>query len=346
MTHNVYKAAVLEKQNDNLELQQYNILRREPVGFEVEVEMITSGLCGAQTNEITGKKGVDRFLPHFMGHEGFGRVIRVGDGVTKVRQNDFVILHWRPGSGGSFAGMSCVSDTGLKIGGGPVTTFSELTYVSENRCTKIIPNPKLNYVYPLLGCALSTSHGAIHKESKVTEGQSVLIIGLGGLGTALSFWLSMIKDLEIWAFDIHPEKTRFTEEFSISFVSDPLSLAAEKKFDHVFETSGVIENVELAFDSVGKQGTINLIGQVPHSTPVVLKNFLKMYDGVKILSSSGGLFNPDDDLSYLHNLLLDNIEKSARLVSSVIGIDQINEGFRAMKAPDTRRVIIDFQRGE
>ena len=239
--------------------------------------------------------------------------------------------------------MSCQSSNGLQIGGGPVTTFSSISYVAENRCTRIEPNQDLKEVYPLLGCALSTSHGAIHRESMVCKGERILIIGLGGLGTALGFWLSMINDIEVVVLDLHPEKKEFADEFELSFHSDRSKLDVGEPFDQIFETTGVIGNVELAFDLVGKGGTINLIGQVPHSRDVRFKNFLKMYDGVKIISSSGGLFSPDEDLGILHAKLVNNLESAKRLVSSVIRLDQINEGFQMMKAPTSRRIIIDFQ---
>ena len=94
-----FKAAVLTEQKKPLEI--WEIKDREVVGYEVAVKLISSCICGAQVNEFLGKKGPDRFLPHFMGHEGYGIVESVGEKVTNVKKDDFVILHWRPGTGGS-----------------------------------------------------------------------------------------------------------------------------------------------------------------------------------------------------------------------------------------------------
>ena len=76
--------------------------------------MITSGLCGAQVNEISGLKGVDKYVPHLMGHEGFGEVVSVGDQVTKVKPGDYVILHWRVSAEWLFREQNLKKLMGLK----------------------------------------------------------------------------------------------------------------------------------------------------------------------------------------------------------------------------------------
>ena len=88
-----YKSAVLFNQNQDSELRLCEILDRKPLQDEVKVKMVTTGLCGKQVNEITGKLGEDKYLPHFIGHEGFGQVIATGSGVQKFQLGDYVILH-------------------------------------------------------------------------------------------------------------------------------------------------------------------------------------------------------------------------------------------------------------
>ena len=63
------------------------------------VKVYYSGICGAQINEIEAVKGPDKFLPHLLGHEGSGVVEKVGNGVTRVKPGDKVVLHWRPSDG-------------------------------------------------------------------------------------------------------------------------------------------------------------------------------------------------------------------------------------------------------
>ena len=81
-------------------------------------------------------KGHDKFLPHLLGYEGCGRVIDVGEGVSTVKIGDLVVLHWRKGSGINAVPAKYKSGDEL-INSGWVTTFSEYTIVSENRCTSI-----------------------------------------------------------------------------------------------------------------------------------------------------------------------------------------------------------------
>ena len=62
---------------------------------QVLVKVECSGICGSQIGEISGAKGEDKYLPHLMGHEGCGYVLDVGEGVTKVKVGDKIILHWK-----------------------------------------------------------------------------------------------------------------------------------------------------------------------------------------------------------------------------------------------------------
>ena len=86
------RAAVLVQQNAPLELVELEIPKLD-VG-QVLVKIDYSGICGKQIDEITGRQGEDRYIPHLLGHEGAGVVVDTGPGVSKVRQGDHVVLHW------------------------------------------------------------------------------------------------------------------------------------------------------------------------------------------------------------------------------------------------------------
>ena len=92
------KAAILVKQNKDLVVDNVQIPQELEVG-QVLVEVHVSGICGSQLGEISGVKGRDKFLPHLLGHEGSGEVLKVGMGVRKFKKGDKVVMHWRPGSG-------------------------------------------------------------------------------------------------------------------------------------------------------------------------------------------------------------------------------------------------------
>lgn len=336
-----FKAAVLVEQNTPLEV--WNVDNKEISGYEVKVKLISSCICGAQVNEYMGKKGPDKFLPHFMGHEGFALVEEVGELVTHIKKGDYVILHWRPGSGGAIPGTKFKCTDGTSVGAGPVTTFSEYSVVGENRCTPIEPIESLVSVYPLLGCALPTAYGVLMKEAKVKKDDSILIFGAGGLGTALTFICDALNLQKPTVVDISPGKKLQIERFGGKFIpTKNIDKIHEKRFDLVIETTGVGALVGQAPSYCNKNGKIGLIGQTKINQAVTFENFLQFYDGMTMFSSQGGLSDPSVDTHILHDLLKIDIEKSMSLISHHIDISSINEGFNYMKEPDCSRVGIRF----
>src|SRR5262245_18575358 len=91
------KAAILVSQNAPLEIYEVELPKLD-VG-QVRVKIEHGGICGKQIDEITGRQGEVRFLPHLLGHEGGGEVIEIGPGVTKVKPGERVVMHWVKGSG-------------------------------------------------------------------------------------------------------------------------------------------------------------------------------------------------------------------------------------------------------
>ena len=103
---------------------------------QVLVEVITSGLCGAQINEIDAVKGPDKFLPHLLGHEGFARVLETGPAVTTVAPGDQVVMHWRPGTGIQ-SSPPIYKWRGQQLNAGWVTNLNIHAVVLENCLMKI-----------------------------------------------------------------------------------------------------------------------------------------------------------------------------------------------------------------
>jgi Zn-dependent alcohol dehydrogenase len=338
-----FRAAVLFEQNSPLKI--VTMKKIAPAYGQVAVEMISSSLCGAQWNEITGVKGSDKFLPHMMGHEGLGKVVNVGDGVKKVKPGDFVILHWRKGSGIECFGPKFDSPFG-EIGSGSVTTFSEYTIVAENRVTPIRYKQDLKYIYPMVGCALSTSWGLLNKEALVKQDDSLLICGAGGLGMATAFWAKIIGLKNIAIFDKMESKRNYAQNLGWDFYSLEKGGSLDKIQDYftiVVDTTGNTDNISSCFDRVKSGGKLILVGQPRVGSMLKINNPLKIFDGIKIFSSAGGMFAPDDDISNIIASLEDNIVLSKSLVSHVIKLEEVNAGFELMQSGKAIRVVIDFQ---
>jgi S-(hydroxymethyl)glutathione dehydrogenase/alcohol dehydrogenase len=334
-----FKAAVLVEQKKPLLIM--DLIHKKVEGNMVKVKMISSGLCGAQVNEISGKKGEDKFLPHLMGHEGYGEVVEIGENVKKVKPGDFVILHWRPAVGGEMPGIKYESIDNISIGAGPVTTFSEYTIVAENRCTTILPNDSLSLALPLLGCAISTSYGAIILESKAEKHEKILIYGAGGLGSSLLFWLNVLGYKNVVVFEILEQKRNIVESYGFDFCSSQESIS-NSKFDVIFETTGVVNNIQQAIKVTNKGARIILIGQSKIGESVVIENFLSFYNDITMLASKGGSFNPDLDMKQIYEICTANSELFNNLISHTVALEDINIGFDLMKDISSRRVVIDF----
>jgi Zn-dependent alcohol dehydrogenase len=339
-----FKAAVLTKQHNPLD-----IMLLEEVGVsagQVKVQMETSGLCGAQWNEINAVKGPDNYLPHLMGHEGYGQVLEVGDGVTKVKKGDFVVLHWRKGSGIDCFGPRYESNIGL-IGSGSVTTFSQITIVSENRVSVVPKDDDLKYIYPLIGCALSTTWGIFKKEIKINKDSRILITGAGGLGLSLLFWAKIFGFSKIVVVDKYDTKQKYVNNFDVEFKSleSGFNLSdLKEKFDVIMDTTGDVSILENVFTLLDKNAYFVLIGQPRKGEVLKLIDPLKFFDNIKLFASDGGGFNPDTDFNEIVQSIQNNKELVKNLVSHIISLDEVNEGFQVMKSGDCARIILDFKK--
>ena len=207
------KAAILVKSKKPLILGDLELPKNLTYG-QVKVKVFYSGICGAQINEIDAVKGKDKFLPHLLGHEGSGIVEEIGNGVKNVRPGDHVVLHWRKGAGIQSATPEYKWNN-KKINAGWVTTFNEKTIVSENRVTKIPKNFDLK-IAALFGCSVTSGFGAVNNDAKVKIGQSVLILGLGGMGLNIAYASSLVSAYPIIGIDVHKNKLKNSKNFGVT----------------------------------------------------------------------------------------------------------------------------------
>jgi S-(hydroxymethyl)glutathione dehydrogenase / alcohol dehydrogenase len=334
-----FSAAVLVEQNKPLSLVQLKTI--PPEAGQVRVKMITAGLCGAQLNEIAGVKGPDRFLPHLMGHEGFGQVDMVGSGVSCLRPGDFVVLHWRPGDGMDvFGGVYEHKDLG-RIGSGPVTTFGDYTIVSENRCTKINYEKNLETIYPLMGCALSTAYGLVKFETTPSEDSRVLISGGGGLGLSIAAMLKAKGVKHVDVFEKNNTKNAVASLFSSGFTNDLRELKTDF-YDYIFDTTGNVVVLEGLFPLLCKGADLVMIGQPMTGSKLVINDPLKFFDHKRLFATQGGRFEPGQHMHELNDLVNDHIDLFDQLVSHIIPLSKVNEGFDLMRSGAAKRIIIRF----
>jgi S-(hydroxymethyl)glutathione dehydrogenase/alcohol dehydrogenase len=340
----IFKAAVLFKQNQPLKIIDLELPKELEKG-QVVVKVISAAICGAQIGEIKGIKGKDKWLPHCMGHEGYGLVVEKNKFVKKVNIGDYVIMHWRKGSGLDSKPANYNSNYG-KINAGQVTTFQEYSVVSENRVTKVKKfNPKNSIIAPLLGCAVPTSWGILHKELKIKNENKILIFGGGGVGVTLGVLSKIFKCKDITIVDKSNYKKNILNYFKIKFINiREVSRIKNMKFDKVIDTTGIPHIMSVAFDHVDKNGTLIFVGQPRKNSTLKIKDPLKLFnppsDNIRIITSDGGSFNPSKDMRFINEILKSNILKFKKIVSHTVKLRDINKGLKILKLGKGIRVGI------
>ena len=234
------KAAILAAQGEPLVIDSVQ-LPRDLLPGQVLVKIHYTSVCGSQVAMIDGKRGKDPYLPHLLGHEGSGTVEEVGPGVRTVAQGDCVVLHCGVGEGfESETPNYCWK--GGHLNAGWVTTFNEYAVVSENRLTPIPADFDMSLA-PLFGCAALTGLGAIGKAG-IEPGNSVVILGAGGVGLNLIQGAALVSAQPIVAVDLSDEKLNLARQLGathcvnakecdlIPFLKSYIALAALIKYEN------------------------------------------------------------------------------------------------------------------
>ncbi|MBD1170191.1 alcohol dehydrogenase catalytic domain-containing protein [Pelagibacterales bacterium SAG-MED02] len=345
--NSTFKAAVLFNLKKPLKIININYPDKLKKG-QIFIHLKSSSICGAQANEINGIKGPDKYLPHMMGHEGYGKVINVGKSVKKVKKGDNVILHWRKGYGiEADAGLYYSKKFG-KINSGKVTTFSEYTTVSENRVTKIKISSKLKKIAPCFGCSLSTSYGLVFKEAKMKINNRLLIIGSGGLGLSIAAMARSkgIKNIMFVDKNFNNYKTKFIKSLRLNNIKNYMHKKIEdckgNKFNHIIDTTGDIKILEKAFNIMTGNSKLILVGQPKKNKTLKLKNALSMFDGKTIFASDGGLINPSKDLQKISDYVNKNFQYFKNFISHDIFLKDVNKGFTKLKHGNALRISLKF----
>jgi len=338
------KAAILRAINSPLEIVDAGL---GPLQFgQVSVDMIQSGICGAQLQEIRGEKGTH--FPRFMGHEGVGIVREIGQGVTKVKAGDKVILHWRKGDGIESPSPQFILD-GETMTAGQVTTFSEQTIVSENRVTPVEDGVS-NDLSALLGCSLSTALATMEYEAKLKIGESVLVIGCGGVGLNLIRAAKMRGAGHITAVDCEQTKEEsakvagantFHTDYGIEILYLHLHAAGiMPRYDVVIDTSSNSKAIEMGLEYLAPSGRFIMIGQ-PRDY-FTIKNGRAMFEGTgkTIMATQGGGFNPSQDIPRYVNAWDNGVLNLDGIVTHRMGFLQINDAIELVQNGLAGRVMI------
>ena len=337
------KSAILVESKKPLVVAEIDLPAKLKFG-QVLVKVCYSSICGAQINEIDAVKGPDKFLPHFLGHEGSGIVEKIGEGVTTVKPGDHVVLHWRKSSGIQSATPKYYWN-GKKVNAGWVTTFNEKAVVSENRLT-VIPKDFDMRTASLLGCSVTTGFGVVNNDAQIKIGQSVLIFGIGGVGLNIAQAASMVSAYPIIGVDLHEHKINMGKKLGLSHgiiansknLKDEIyNIVNQKVVDTVFETTGNSKVIEQAYELTNPEGKTILVG-VPRDKISIYS--LPLHFNKVLKGSHGGGSIPDNDIPRYIRLIKNKKMTLENLITQEFNLSEINKALDLCRSGKAGRVVI------
>jgi len=316
---------------------------------QVLVKLHYTGICGSQLGEIAGAKGQDNYLPHLLGHEGSGVVEQVGPMVKTVKPGDHVVLHWRKGVGIE-AATPKYTWRGKNLNAGSITTFNEYAVVSENRITTIPDHFPMDFA-PLFGCAVTTGIGAISNKAKLAIGESLLVMGAGGVGLNVVQAAAMISAYPIVAIDRFDGRIDLAKKMGAShvinsndgdWVEKARQIVGPQGFDAVIDNTGNPDVIGECWKLAGSEGRVVLIG-VPSKGNETKIYTLPLHFGKVITGTHGGDGNPSSDIPRYVKLYLAGKLVLDKLVTKQYTLDQINTALDEMRFGSlSGRCVIKF----
>ncbi|GAA4205677.1 S-(hydroxymethyl)mycothiol dehydrogenase [Streptosporangium oxazolinicum] len=345
----------------------------EPVSLETVIvpdpgpgeAVVTVQACGVCHTDLHYREGgINDEFPFLLGHEAAGLVEAVGEGVTEVAPGDFVILNWRAVCGDCRAclrgrpwycfnthnatqRMTLEDGTPLSPALG-IGAFIEKTLVAAGQCTKVDPSAPAR-VAGLLGCGVMAGLGAAINTGGVTRGDSVAVIGCGGVGDAAILGAGLAGASKIIAVDVDDRKLAWAKEFGAthtvnSRTSDVVETVKEltggNGADVVIEAVGRPETYKQAFYARDLAGTVVLVG-VPTPDMTLELPLLDVFGrGGALKSSWYGDCLPSRDFPMLIDLYLQGRLDLDRFVSETIGIGDVEEAFAKMHRGEVLRSVV------
>src|SRR5437764_280996 len=283
------KAAVLTGLNQPLEIRD-DVEVEAPRAGEIKVRMGASGVCHSDLSIQNGT--IMSPTPCVLGHEGAGVVEEVGEGVTSVKPGDHIVISWVPQCGECFycqrdQGYLCersgaaLASGGLLDGttrftsaGAPLFqmaasgTFSEVSIIPESGAVKI-PDDLDMKVAALIGCGVLTGTGAALNTANIAKGDTVAVIGCGGVGLNVIQGARIAGAENIIAIDMNETKLQMAKEFGATTtinasdgnpVNQVMELTAQRGVDVAFEVIGLGPTIEQTIRMARRGGQAILVG--------------------------------------------------------------------------------------
>ncbi|MBX7250249.1 MAG: Zn-dependent alcohol dehydrogenase [Caulobacteraceae bacterium] len=358
------KAAVLREVGKPLQIEDVQI--NKPGPREVLIRTAAAGVCHSDLHFVEGS--YPHPLPAVLGHESAGVVEAVGSEVRTVKPGDHVITCLS-----AFCGhcdhcltghMSlCVSpetkrgpddEPRLTTPNGPMmqylnlSSFAEQMLIHEHACVAIRKDMPLDRA-ALIGCSVMTGVGAVMHTSSVRPGDTVAVIGCGGVGLSAINGAAIAGAGRIIAIDVVAGKENFARAFGATdFVNaadtDPVKAVTELTkggVQHSFEVLGLTKTAEQAFDMLRRGGTANIIGMIPVGQSISLTGWAFLGEK-RIQGSMMGSNRFPVDMPRLVDMYMAGKLKLDEMISRRVKLEEVNDAFAEMKTGSIARSVIVF----
>lgn len=341
------------------------IIVPDPGPGEARVKVLACGVCHTDLHYRQG--AINDNFPFLLGHEAAGIVESVGPDVTDVAPGDYVILNWRAVCGQCRAclrgrpwycfnthnakqKMTLLDGTELSPALG-IGAFAEMTLVAAGQCTKVDPAAPPE-VAGLLGCGVMAGLGAAINTGNVSRGDSVAVIGCGGVGDAAIAGARLAGARTIIAVDIDDRKLELAKKFGATHTvnsrnTDPVEAIREATegfgADVVIEAIGRPDTYEQAFFARDLAGTVVLVGVPEPDMRLDLPLIEYFGRGGALKSSWYGDCLPSRDFPMLIDLYLQGRLPLGDFVSEKIGVGDVEAAFEKMHHGDVLRSVVVFE---
>ncbi|MFD9213006.1 MULTISPECIES: Zn-dependent alcohol dehydrogenase [unclassified Streptomyces] len=357
------RAAVLPAVGSPLEITGIEL--PEPGPGRVRVRLAAAGVCHSDLSLSNGTMQVP--VPAVLGHEGAGTVVSVGEGVTHVAPGDAVVLNWAPSCGrchhcsigevwlcaGALRGagaVHAVTEDGTALHPGlNVAAFAEETVVAAN-CVLPLPEGVPLTDAALLGCAVLTGYGAVHHSARVREGESVVVLGVGGVGLATIQSARIAGASKIIAVDVSPAKEGLAlaagaTDFVVASdgtAREIRGLTGGQGADVAVECVGRAVTIRAAWDSTRRGGRTTVVG-IGGKDQQVTFHALELFHWGRTLSGCVyGNSDPARDVPVLAEHIRAGRLDLSTLITERIGLDGIPAAFENMLAGKGGRALVVF----
>ncbi|MDT7569926.1 MAG: S-(hydroxymethyl)mycothiol dehydrogenase [Actinomycetota bacterium] len=334
----------------------------DPGPGEAVVRIEACGVCHTDLHYREG--GINDDFPFLLGHEAAGRVESVGEGVTGLEPGDFVVLNWRAVCGDCRAcrrgrpwycfnthnaSQPMTLEDGTKLSPAlGIGAFAEKTLVHAGQCTKV--DPKADPAAAgLIGCGVMAGFGAAVNTAPVRKGDTVAVIGCGGVGNAAIAGSLYAGARQVIGVDVDPRKLEWARGFGATDTVDGSKedvVARLKELtggfgpDVVIEAVGRPDTYRQAFDARDLAGTVVLVG-VPNPTMTLELPLIEVFGrGGQLKSSWYGDCLPSRDFPLLVDLWQSGRLDLDRFVSERIALDDVEEAFHKMERGEVLRSVV------